>query len=45
MEDEHGHWLIIIVNIDNLKFILINIYGYNNIKENKKFSQKKSRHI
>uniref|UniRef100_A0A3P9J195 Reverse transcriptase domain-containing protein n=1 Tax=Oryzias latipes TaxID=8090 RepID=A0A3P9J195_ORYLA len=33
--DAHGHWLIIIIDIDNLKFILVNIYGYNNIKENK----------
>lgn len=35
MADEFGHWLILIINIDGLKFILVNIYGYNISRENR----------
>ena len=34
-KDEHGHWLILILDIDNFKLILINIYGYNITNQNK----------
>ena len=33
--DVNGHWLILIVTIDDFKLILVNIYGYNGITENK----------
>lgn len=35
MVDEHGHWLILIMTIDNVKIIVVNIYGYNNMTENR----------
>lgn len=35
LADEFGHWLILIINIDGLKFILVNIYGYNSCRENR----------
>lgn len=34
--DKHGHWLILIVTIDHMKVILVNVYGYNNIGDNKR---------
>lgn len=43
--DEHGHWLILILNIDDLKFILINIYGYNNSTENRRLLEQISLHL
>lgn len=33
--DEHGHWLTLILAFDKVKFILVNIYGYNNEKQNR----------
>ena len=34
--DEKGHWQILIVTIDGNTFILVNIYGYNVVAENRK---------
>ncbi len=31
----NGHWLFLIVTLDDLKLILVNIYGYNGSTENK----------
>uniref|UniRef100_A0A3B5MDF0 Endonuclease/exonuclease/phosphatase domain-containing protein n=1 Tax=Xiphophorus couchianus TaxID=32473 RepID=A0A3B5MDF0_9TELE len=33
--DKNGHWLFLTVCSDNLILILLNIYGYNNLNENK----------
>lgn len=35
MADVNGHWLMLILTLDDFKFILINIYGYNGSTENK----------
>lgn len=35
--DENGHWLFLTVCLDNVIFILLNIYGYNNQTQNKLF--------
>lgn len=43
--DDHGHWLILILTLDELKFILINIYGYNENKENKKLFEQIGLHL
>lgn len=40
MADEFGHWLILIINIDGLKFILVNIYGYNISRANRNLLEK-----
>lgn len=33
--DKDGHWIIVVVNLNGSFAILINIYGYNNIAQNK----------
>lgn len=43
--DEHGHWLILIVTIDHIKIILVNVYGFNNISENKRLLHELTLHI
>lgn len=35
MADVNGHWLILIVTLDDFKHILVNIYEYNRSTENK----------
>lgn len=35
--DPNGHWLMVIAEIDNVKFILICVYGYNSKALNKSF--------
>lgn len=32
--DSNGHWVAIVMDIESVFFILINIYGYNNVKQN-----------
>uniref|UniRef100_A0A3B3BQT6 exodeoxyribonuclease III n=1 Tax=Oryzias melastigma TaxID=30732 RepID=A0A3B3BQT6_ORYME len=34
-KDQHGHWLILVVNFDTFNLVLINVYGYNNLSQNK----------
>lgn len=45
MANEFGHWLILIINIDGLKFILVNIYGYNISRENRNLLEQISLHL
>lgn len=33
--NKNGHWIAVVVNLDGSFAILINIYGYNNIAQNK----------
>lgn len=33
--DKDGHWIIVVVSLNGSFAILINIYGYNNIAQNK----------
>lgn len=45
MADEFGHWLILIINIDGLKFILVNIYRYNISRENRNLLEQIGLHL
>lgn len=34
--DSNGHWISVVININNVLFILFNVYGYNNVPLNNK---------
>uniref|UniRef100_A0A3P9KL10 exodeoxyribonuclease III n=1 Tax=Oryzias latipes TaxID=8090 RepID=A0A3P9KL10_ORYLA len=35
--DTEGHWLMVNIEVDDTKYILVNIYGFNNRTKNQKF--------
>lgn len=37
--DDNGHWLIAVIQMENAYIILANVYGYNNITQNKNLLQ------
>jgi len=43
--DEFGHWLILIINIDGLKFIIVNLYGNNIRRENQNLIEQIGLHL